>query len=237
MTRKQRPRRWASGTLSGRTSAVESAGRRRITASAATISCQTPCCGRLAPRSDIAGQSDRLAVTIRRDAAAAGWETIPEARAAVSSSSATEATMAHWVAGTAVEPRVAKAARMAAPAVSSAAREAIAQQAVAGSKARGSEAMAAILPRFGGRAWLGAEADVPSAGVVVPARPSPPGRGHVRRRSGGDGPDGRVGGDRPPEESISDAADRAEEPCGGGGWPSAGRRPAVPESHRQGGRT
>ena len=155
MTRKQRPRKWASGTLSGRTSTVESAGRRRITASAATISCQTPCCGRLAPRSDIAGQSDKLAVTIRRDAAAAGWETIPEARAAVSSSSARQATMAHRVAGTAVEPRVAKAARMAAPAVSSAAREAIAQQAVAGSKARGSEAMVTILPRFGGRARPG----------------------------------------------------------------------------------
>ena len=147
MTTKPRPRRWASGTLSGRTSAVASVGRRRITASAATMNCQTPCWGRFAPRSDIAGHSDRAAVTIRSDAAADGCEMAPEARRAVSSARERQAAIAHRVAGTAVEPRVETAARIAVPAVTSAARAETDHQTLAGIVRSVVEIMPTSLPR------------------------------------------------------------------------------------------
>ena len=43
--------------------AAEAAGSARIPASDATMNCQTPCCGRLAPRSDMIGQTATAATT------------------------------------------------------------------------------------------------------------------------------------------------------------------------------
>ena len=123
---KHRSSRWRSGRLPGRMSKAETAGITSTTASVATINCHTPCCGRFAPKSDIAGQSESDTTARRAAAAAAGSARPPVARGTISPARARHAATAHTAAGTAVEPRTSHPPH----AATAAARQAAAQAAV-----------------------------------------------------------------------------------------------------------
>ena len=110
-----------SGMLPGRTRTAETAGSISTPASVATMNCQTPCCGRLAPKSEAAGQTARAATMSRVAAAAEGSVSQPTANAADSPARAAAATTAQAAAGTAVVPRARKQPAAAARAVTIAA--------------------------------------------------------------------------------------------------------------------
>ena len=105
---KHRPSRCRSGRLPGRISSAVAAGIASTTARVATISCHTPCCGRLAPNSDIAGQSDSDTTARRAAAPVAGSARPPAARAPISTAKLRQAATDQKAAGTAVEPRTRK---------------------------------------------------------------------------------------------------------------------------------
>ena len=105
---KQRSSRCRSGRLPGRMSNAVAAGIASTTARVATISCHTPCCGRFAPNSDIAGQSDSDTTARRAAAPVAGSARPPAALAPISTASARQAATDQKAAGTAVEPRTRK---------------------------------------------------------------------------------------------------------------------------------
>ena len=90
----------------------------------ATINCHTRCCGRLAPKSDMAGQSIIAPTASLTPADAAGSFSPPAALRPLSRLNPPQAATAHKAAGMAVEPRVCTTAKEAVTAASTPARHA-----------------------------------------------------------------------------------------------------------------
>ena len=130
---KHRSSRCRSGRLPGRINNAVAAGIASTTARVATISCHTPCCGRLAPNSDIAGQSDSDTTARRAAAPVAGSTRPPAARAPISTAKLTQAATDQKAAGTAVEPRTRKTPQADTAAARPAATQAAVWMSVAGS--------------------------------------------------------------------------------------------------------